>query len=48
VILTEAADCDLWLSGAPWAEVRHLQRPLPNGALKVVAQGTRQDGVLPV
>lgn len=46
VILTEAADRDLWMSDAPWDEVKHLQRPLPNGSLKVVAQGVRQDEVV--
>jgi putative SOS response-associated peptidase YedK len=47
VILTEEADRDLWLSGAPWDEVKHLQRPLPDGALKVVARGARQDEAVP-
>jgi putative SOS response-associated peptidase YedK len=48
VILTEAAEWDLWMSGAPWEEVRHLQRSLPEGALKVVATGARQDDAVPV
>ena len=43
VILTRDADWDLWLSGAPWDEVKHLQRPLPAGALQVVARGVRKD-----
>lgn len=43
VILTEAADWDLWLSPAPWSEVRHLQRPLPDGSLSVVATGDKMD-----
>ena len=43
VILTTEAERELWLSGAPWEEVRHLQRPLPDGALKVVATGERRD-----
>lgn len=48
VILTEPAEWDLWLSDAPWAEVQHLQRPLPAGTLQVVARGARQDGAVPV
>jgi putative SOS response-associated peptidase YedK len=47
VILTDAAEWDLWLSDAPWAEVRHLQRPLADGALKIVAQGVRKDEIEP-
>jgi putative SOS response-associated peptidase YedK len=45
VILADEADCDLWMSDAPWAEVQHLQRQLPVGALKVVARGERKDEV---
>ena len=48
VILTEEADLDLWMSGAPWDEVKHLQRPLPDGTLKIVAVGARQDETVPV
>jgi putative SOS response-associated peptidase YedK len=47
VILTSEADCDLWLSGGSWEDVRHLQRPLPEGALKVVERGVRKDETLP-
>jgi len=47
VILTEDAERDLWLSGAPWDEVKHLQKPLPNGVLTVVARGPRQDDAIP-
>lgn len=43
VILTEEADFDLWLSGGAWDEVKHLQRPLPNGALQIVARGISKD-----
>lgn len=42
VILTEEREFEQWLS-APWAEASRLQRPLPDGALKVVAHGERQD-----
>jgi len=43
VILTQPAEWDLWLSDAAWSDVQHLQRPLPDGALKVVARGERKD-----
>lgn len=36
VILTTEAERDLWLSDAPWDEVKGLQRPLGNGVLAVV------------
>lgn len=47
VILTAPAEWDLWLSDAAWSDVQHLQRPLPDGALKVVARGVRQDEAVP-
>lgn len=47
VILTDPADWDLWMSDAPWAEVQHLQRPLPDGTLKIVARGPRKDEAVP-
>ena len=43
VILTTEAECDAWMSDSPWPEVAHLQRPLPDGALQVVARGVRKD-----
>lgn len=43
VILTREEEWDLWLGDAPWNEVAHLQRPLPDGPLKVVNQGVRYD-----
>jgi putative SOS response-associated peptidase YedK len=47
VILTTEAERELWMSDAPWDEVKHLQRPLPDGALRVVAQGVRKDEAVP-
>lgn len=47
VILTEPSEWDLWMSDAPWSEVAALQRPLPDGALKVVARGVRKDEAVP-
>ena len=43
VILTTAEECDAWMSAAP-AEALKLQRPLPDGALRIVAQGAKTDG----
>ena len=43
VILTEPADIETWLT-APWPEASRLHRPLPAGALRVVACGAKQDG----
>ena len=41
-ILTSPAEWETWLA-APWEEVRALQRPLPDGALRVVARGGNED-----
>jgi putative SOS response-associated peptidase YedK len=34
---------DLWLSGAPWDEVKRFQRPRPDGVLKIAGIGGKQD-----
>lgn len=45
VILTEPDEWDLWLSDAPWDEVKALQRPLPD-RLVIVGQDTKKDEVM--
>lgn len=42
VILTEPDELEQWMT-APWADAQALQRPLPDGALTIVARGQRQD-----
>lgn len=43
VILTTADEIETWMT-APASEALKLQRPLPDGALRIVARGQRHDG----
>ena len=43
VILRTPEEVETWLT-APAAEALKLQRPLPDGTLRIVAHGTKEDG----
>ena len=43
VILTTPEEVQLWLMADP-LKALELQRPLPDGALKIVASGEKEDG----
>jgi putative SOS response-associated peptidase YedK len=42
VILTTAQERATWLE-APWTDAKSLQRPLPDGSLRVVLTGEKED-----
>jgi len=42
VILTTPKEVEAWMT-APPDEVLKLQRPLPDGTLRIVARGVRED-----
>lgn len=44
VILTSEDEVELWLT-APTTEALTLQRPLPDGALRIVARREKEDGL---
>ena len=42
VILTTEEECATWMS-ADWAQASKLQRPLPDGSLRIVLSGEKED-----
>lgn len=42
VILTTPEEVATWMT-APWAEAKKLQRPLPDGSLRIISRGFKED-----
>jgi putative SOS response-associated peptidase YedK len=42
VVLNRPEEWETWLA-APWPEAKELQRPLPDGSLRIVSRGAKQD-----
>ncbi len=42
VILTCEEELETW-TAAPWPEAARLQRPLPDGSLRIVVRGEKKD-----
>jgi len=47
VVLTHEDEWETWLS-APWDQAAALQRPLPDGTLRIVARGPKKDEAPPL
>jgi len=47
VILRTPDEVEAWLTAPTVANALELQRPLPDGALKIVARGKKEDGATP-
>ncbi len=46
VILRQPDQVEAWLT-LPVTEALQMQKPLPDGTLKIVARGEKEDGALP-
>ena len=42
MIFTKPEECEAWLT-QPWELAKAMQRPLPDGALTIVARGEKED-----